>query len=133
MSTLPSPFNSLCLILAIALVSLPAISFAGDPDPDGVKLMLLHEDPEFKADLKEKLGSAEYSTDWGVVCAAEMLTLVGAIVWEARKEKDQCKRFRSSEYGAGDYCLYFSDNCDHYKWDSNCLLDVYGADYCAKR
>jgi hypothetical protein len=102
----------------------------GDTDPDGVKLMLLHEDPEFKAALKEKSGGAENSTDWAVVCTAELLTLVGAIIWEARRKQDHCARVTKSDWGAGDYCVTFSNECNHYQWDSNCLLDKRGEYYC---
>jgi hypothetical protein len=79
MNTPSSFIKNSCLIVAITLVPLPAVSLAGDTDPDGVKLMLLHEDPEFKAALKEKSGGAENSTDWAVVCTAELLTLVGLL------------------------------------------------------
>lgn len=53
MNTLQSPLKSLCLILAIAFVSIPEISLAGDTDPNGVRLMLLREEPKFMAGMKE--------------------------------------------------------------------------------
>jgi hypothetical protein len=130
MNTPSSFIKNSCLIVAITLVPLPAVSLAGDTDPDGVKLMLLHEDPEFKAALKEKSGGAENSTDWAVVCTAELLTLVGAIIWEARRKQDHCARVTKSDWGAGDYCVTFSNECNHYQWDSNCLLDKRGEYYC---
>jgi hypothetical protein len=130
MNTPLSFIKNSCLIVAITLVPLPAVSLAGDTDPDGVKLMLLHEDPEFKAALKEKSGGAENSTDWAVVCTAELLTLVGAIIWEARRKQDHCARVTKSDWGAGDYCVTFSNECNHYQWDSNCLLDKRGEYYC---
>jgi hypothetical protein len=114
--------QSLCLMLIISFVSFPAISLAGDTDPDGVKLMLLHEEPKFKADLKE---SGAANTDWFIVCELEAGTGVGAIIWNTRRKADKC----SSETRKNDaitYCAVYSMSCPHYSWDSNCLLDKIG-------
>jgi hypothetical protein len=129
MNTVPSIIKSLCLILALASVSLPVVSLAGDTDPNGVKLMLLHDTPKFKADLKEKTGDAS-NTAWGTVCALEVITVVGLGIWEARRTQDKC--FTFSHNTAPEYCLWYSESCPHYSWDSNCLLAKFGKDYCSK-
>mgnify|MGYP001822463499 CR=1 FL=1 len=128
MKNIPSLVQSLSLTLILALGSVPVISWAADTDPDGVKLMLLREDPNFKADLKEKTGDAANSTNWRIVCALEAATVVGLTVWDARRTKDECWRFAS--LGAPEYCLDYSQQCDHYHWDASCLLDKNGADFC---
>jgi hypothetical protein len=130
MNTMPSIIKSLCLILALASVSLPVVSLAGDTDPNGVKLMLLHEEPKFKADLKEKTGGAA-NTAWDIVCGLEVVTLVGLGIWDNRRGADKCLH-DSSRNDALTYCIDYSYNCNHYQWDSKCLLDKKGEDYCSK-
>lgn len=121
--------GNLSFMLALCLVSIPGISLAGDTDPDGVKLMLLHEEPGFKADLSEKTGDAA-NTDWGVVCALETVTGVGLAIWEARRTQDKCLAF--ARLLAPEYCYFYSLDCPHYSWDPNCLLDKNGKDYCSE-
>jgi hypothetical protein len=127
MNTVPSIMKSLSLILSLAGVSLPVVSLAGDTDPNGVKLMLLHEEPKFKADLIEKTGDAE-NTDWITVCSLEAITGVGLAIWDNRRSQDSCLRVQS--FASIGYCVYYSDRCPHYSWDPNCLLDKMGTDYC---
>ena len=129
MTNIPSLVKSLSLMLILALGSVPVISWAADTDPDGVKLMLLQEDPKFKADLKEKTGGPANSMDWSDLCALEAATVVGLAVWDTRRTKDKCLRF--ARLWAPEYCLNYSQQCDHYHWDANCLLDKNGADYCS--
>lgn len=130
MKNIPSFVRSFCLIIVPAFVSLPAISLAGDTDPNGVKLMLLHEEPKFKADLKEKTGGAE-NTAWDIVCGLEVATGVGFAIWDNRRGADQCLHDSARNDGLT-YCIVYSYTCNHYQWDSKCLLENKGEDYCNK-
>ena len=118
--------KSLCFFMVISLVSLPVISLAGDTDPDGVKLMLLHETPKFKADLKE---SGAANTDWISVCSLEAITGVGLAIWDNRRTQDSCLMVQS--FAAIGYCVYYSDRCPHYSWNPNCLQDKMGKEFCS--
>ncbi len=56
----------------------------------------------------------------GVVCAAEIATGVGAIVWEVRRKMDG--------YIAGNfarYCVEYSMYCPHYAWQKGCYCRHY--------
>lgn len=128
MKKIPPLVKSVSIMLILSLVSIPVISLAGDTDPDGVKLMLLHEEPKFKADLSEKTGDAA-NTDWGTVCALETVTGVGLAIWEARRTQDKCLTF--ARLLAPEYCYFYSLDCPHYSWDPNCLLDKNGKEYCS--
>ena len=113
------PKRSLCLVLALCLLALPLAALAGDPDPAGEKLRGLKDDPKYQAALK-KHGGTPANTNWKAVCAAEIATFVGGIIWGERALLDHCK----DTYQSGDiwgYCTLYSGKCDHYHWQSDCL------------
>ena len=112
--------KSICLPLIFTLVLLPATSLAEDPDLTGAKLRTLHESQEYK-DAMEASEAAANATDWALICGLEYATVIGAGIWIARNSLDKCKNYREMPHS--DYCVSYSEVCDHYNWSPDCTTE----------
>ena len=118
---MPVIMRCVIMVLLLALISFPMAAMAEDVDPDGEKLMSLRSNPEYKAIMKDK-GAPVGSTGWDIVCTAEEATVAGALVWDIRLRKDKCfDRYKKRHLSITAYCSRYSDHCDHYDWNRNCM------------
>ena len=62
----------------------------------------------------------------GVLCAAEIATGVGAIVWEVRR-----KMVGYISGNVAEYCQNYSMYCPHYAWQKGCFCSKFPS-YCNK-
>ena len=69
-----------CIVVIFICVALPLMALAGDVDPAGEKLRSLKNDPKYQAALKAKAGKTT-GTKWDGICAAEIATFIGGIIW----------------------------------------------------
>ena len=120
----------LLLGLLLAAWALPAA--ADDTDPQGVRLKgavehYMQTAPKDDATAKaiRAKGGADAVEDsatndaFRLLCMAEMGTVVGMFVWQARLGAEACTRLRGM--GAMDYCMAYSRNCDHWTWSAECM------------
>lgn len=115
--------NSTIVLLALlaGLLSFPLMAPAAeDTDSNGDKLKEILQKSDAPKKLKEgqTVGNMDFETAYGL-CALEGATGVGAIIWTARNSMDACKL----ENMGMSYCVGYSMNCNHYKWNANCLKD----------
>lgn len=116
------------LVLVASLLALPLIAQAAeDGDPDGTQLKSLLTKPETPKDLKSMLLTGDMSSgDAFLLCAFEVISGVGAGIWEYRRLHDKCDMTHSDVHK---YCYRYSLHCDHYRWKSACLSEQ---DLCPK-
>ena len=120
---MPKMLRCMTMASLLALTLFPMAALAEDVDPEGEKLMSLRSNPEYQAVLKEK-GAPVGSVGWDIVCTAEEATVAGALVWDIRLRKDKCfDRYKKKHISAEAYCSRYSDHCDHYSWNQNCMWD----------
>lgn len=110
-----------CLTVALGLLALPLAALAGEVDPTGEKLQGLKDDPKFQEVMQEHGGNSA-GVNYNILCAAELATFVGGIIWGERALEDHCEKY-SDGYVYG-YCLVYSKHCDHYHWQSKCLKEA---------
>lgn len=121
---------ALALIAVVTMVMSP-VAWAGDTDPGGAKLRKVVDEylqsapanDEKAQKLQAAGGSAtdSFVLDAAkVVCAVEMMSLVGLAIWGDRLKADNCgdKLPGLSEYT---YCVQYTKACDHFTWSADCL------------
>lgn len=111
----------LAALLTTALLQ-PLPARADDTDPMGIKLKQALEEPAAQKVLEEK-GPPSAGDPTGLLCDAEMVTVVGAIIWDQRRMRDHCKSMWRST--AIEYCWVYSRVCDHYHWNPDCLRNYW--------
>ena len=109
-----------CLIVMFVLLALPLAAQAGDVDPNGDKLRALKNDLKFQKAMKAHEGKSK-GTRWDGICAAEIATFIGGIIWGERALLDPCDKYHHGDILP--YCITHSNYCDHYHWKANCLKD----------
>jgi len=122
----------LSMLMLANLVFCP-MALAGDTDPAGTKLKGIVDEylanaPENDAKankLREAGGSSATSNGqngsiYPFLCAAEVMTVIGLVIWENRRDSDDCGRDLPGMSGY-QYCMGYSNHCDHWVWDSSCL------------
>ncbi len=108
------------LILLAGLLAIPLTALAEDGDPDGTRLKALLQDPKVVEKMPENLKAGE--TDYYALCGLEELTVAGAIIWGYRLAHDKCPTKGKWESSMA-YCVKYSLECDHYKWNPGCMSD----------
>ncbi len=108
------------LVLVASLLALPLIAQAAEKgDPDGTQLKQLQAQPEAPKELKNAQVTGKMNDEQAfLACSFEVVSGVGAAIWEYRRLHDKCDMTHSDVH---QYCYKYSRNCDHYKWGSDCL------------
>jgi len=134
--------NTLFLLAALVAASLltAAPALAGDVDPTGAKLRSAVEDylakapendakaPILEQALNAPSGAASNDVWTDTLCNAEILTIVGAVIWDCRRAADAC-RVQAMALIPGEYCRSYSRHCDHWRWDSDCMSKQQGCHF----
>ncbi len=123
MNTAPASYKIFLLILLVCLLGSPTtIQAEEDGDPDGTRLKAaLMENPEVPKELKEAaLGGTLTPSEINFLCAVEVVSCVGALVWDYRRVHDKCEhKFKRVD----DYCAYYSQECGYGIWRPDCILN----------
>jgi len=117
------------LIAACLFTASPAL--AGDVDPTGAKLKGVVEDYLAKAPendpkartLRQGQNDCINPTSEEIItilCGAEVLSVIGAVIWSTRKCYDGCGA-KVGDMDSFAYCRAYSSRCDHWVWSPDCL------------
>jgi len=128
------------LIATIVLLSTFSITAsAGNTDPSGTALRAYVEQylktaPPTDA-LAAKINGVGGADAWGVnewLCSLEVAATlsVGYRIWETRMRSDAyyLEHFTKSQFiplNIANYCIIYSNNCDHWNWDKDCIRKTF--------
>jgi len=126
--------NALVLLAALVAASWLTASpvLAGNADPTGAQLKAVVEDylarapgddtkvPILEKALNAPAGATSNELWADVLCVVEIATSIGLAIWDYRGKHDAC-RSETTLRGGFSYCMYYSQYCDHWRWQPDCL------------
>ncbi len=133
--------NQVTIVIAlIVALTFPAIAPASGTDPSGAALRAYVEQYLKTASptnaLASKINAAGGVNAWGVnewLCSLEITATlsVGYRIWETRMRADSyyLEHFSKSQFiplNITNYCITYSNNCDHWNWSPDCLKGKLG-------
>lgn len=127
-------------ITLIVVLIFPATVPASDTDPSGAALRAYVEQYLETASPTDALAAkinaaggvnAQGDNDW--LCNLEIVATlsIGYRIWETRMRSDfyYLEHFSKSQFiplNITNYCITYSNNCDHWNWSPDCLRDKLG-------
>jgi len=127
------------ILIAVVVIGLSCPAQAEETDPSGSKLRAFIEEylknPPANDGLANKINNAGGANAMGInewLCSLEVAcTLsIGYDIWESRMRADSyyMDHFTQSQFiplNITNYCIIYSNSCDHWSWDPDCIKTKY--------